>query len=193
MNKREKWVALMTRDYYDEHIGELVELYSEVMDNEESFSLGYIIENNKDYLIFLALNEYGMVESYQLRFHEYITGIETDSGYIDLYERLIEVNDENNSFDPYDLQSKYEAEFEGLDLNDILYLDTDHLYTFVLEDEEEVVTGYIAELHQEGDIEIDAVDWNNLTEQRMIDFDREEIVLLEFLSNENYLLGEVFE
>lgn len=87
---------------------QLVELYTkDISEFEEagSFSLGYIAKDLEEFILFLSISEYGILESIQIRRKDYIENIVSKSEYINMYNFFVKYARANNIFDPYSLLS----------------------------------------------------------------------------------------
>lgn len=167
----------------------LIELYNK--DNSESFSLGYIIKKFDDYILFLAINEYGALEGYQLWHKKYIAKIIKDSEYIDMYTYFIEYNKKVGIFDVYSLNELL-VDFNSFNdlLSDCFYKKVN--ISIISNSSEQIILGKIISMNQENILMRDKHLGYKIEDQE-ITISKENILVVEFIGIENFLLTKYEE
>lgn len=84
---------------------QLVEIHVHTEQDEEFFSIGYIIKNDPDYLLFQSVSEQGILDNIQYRKKESISEIETETDYLKMYEQFISYTKANHIFDCFKLET----------------------------------------------------------------------------------------
>lgn len=87
----------------------LIELYTDILEeNTENlkFSLGYVVKVLDNSILFVSISEIGTLDSIQLRNKNYISSIESNTEYTEMFEFYINFSKHNNLFDPFLLEKK---------------------------------------------------------------------------------------
>lgn len=165
---------------------QLIELYSKALnESEESFGLGYLIQIEANFSIFESVNEYGVLDSIQLRYNDYIDKVSAETNYISLYQDFIQYNKTAAYYDLYRLLDQYEAKNKVLDFFTV----EDQIYSFVLKSNESIVKGYVEAIsHARKELTVKIIGPSSFEIGERISIPLQDIILVDLFSNENFLL-----
>lgn len=162
---------------------DLVEVYS--VFNDEGFTLGYILKEMGEYILFETISLSGALDKYELRKKDNIEEIVSNSSYIDMYKYYIKYNRNLNIFDVYGL-TENRFEFETLDDLIMYCLKSNKNITLVTSSEDYILTGKLVLAGKDSITML----LNDSKEPSKITIHKEDIVVFEFLSVENYLFSK---
>lgn len=175
---------------------QLVELYSENMteyEEDDSFSLGYILKDLDEFILFMSVSEAGTLDSIQLRRKIYISEVITESEYIDMQSFFVDYSKKNKVFDPFSLGNAIELD-GNLTIDTIFNktLKMNKTISIVTSDSEEILTGRIILL----DINKLVI---SLLNYETIELDSKEtvslnnIICIDIINTENFLYDKFME
>lgn len=159
---------------------ELVEIYTNGL--EETFSVGYVLEENENFIIFKSIDEKGVLDSYQLRNKEYIVETCNHSKYFELIDNYILQSKEHGMFNPFNIENTFHL---SSDLQDLITLNS--MITIVMQDSIELIIGRVTEV-QENIIKVKVLDFNSLEFTDVDQIYISDIVAIDLVSVENKLL-----
>lgn len=170
---------------------DLVEIYSEyLLDHEfESYAIGYIVRDFDDMVFFENINEYGFIDSFQIRFQDYISEIQVQSDYMSLVQSHINFNWAQGLTDPYDIRSRSNI-FKDKSLGEILDLvmKKKYLVTVISALTDKIYTGQVY-IHENNTIVISEIDTESFRRTNKTLINLEEVLGIELVSIENILIS----
>lgn len=164
---------------------DLVELYTSDT-AEDTFSLGYILKEFDDYILFKGISEYGTFLNYQLRKKDIIKKIVSQSEYIDAFNFYISYNKKIDGYDIYDLENKLWEINSFYELLEDCYKNN---ISIISEDEEFIITGEVIFIDKEKIIILDK-DIHDFFNPIEIEIKLKTITGIDIINIENHLLGE---
>ncbi|MCI5775893.1 MAG: hypothetical protein MR008_05485 [Aerococcus sp.] len=123
---------------------QLVEIYSEAI-SDAQFTLGYLKVIDAAYSLVYSIDDYGVLESIQLRQNRYISDVVAKSDYLSYYRRLIVLNQQYNRYDPFQLAALYAHHFAQIDSFDTVTVG-EPIYTVLSIAHDELLVGRVAEV-----------------------------------------------
>lgn len=170
---------------------DLVEIYSEyLLDHEfESYAIGYIIRDFENMVFFENINDYGFIDSFQIRFVDYISDIQVQSDYKTLIQSHINFNQHQGLIDPYDIRSRANI-FKNKNLGQILDLvmKKKYLVTVISALTDKIYTGQVY-IHENNTIVISEIDTESFRRTNKTLINLEEVLGIELVSIENILIS----
>lgn len=169
----------------------LIELYMETVDEDnDSFSLGYVLYESNDYILFLSINENSMVESVQLRIKKYVSDIQSNTDYLKMFLQYISYVKKKGIFDPFRLINEYE-QLPNKSLEGVLdyFLEKERIISVVTAGNEEIITGKII-LLEDHSIVLTKFDFNSTSYNEKVVILKSEIICVDLFSSENLLLQQ---
>lgn len=174
----------------NQYTDQLIELYTE---SEDSFSLGYFRKVEKEFSIFEAVNEIGMLDSIQVRANSQVSQIKSQTSYTSIFQKFINYNKKQELYDPYLLLDQGRSLLETHHLADCFKKNGD-IFTFVLENEDYLLKGQVKSLNLENQtFQLKLLDLEKLQFHQEVTCHFENIIAIDLASNENYLLRMVLE
>lgn len=91
----------------------LQEIYLD--DDEDSFIVGYQVMENATQLLIVSVNENGQIDSVENVNQNHITRVVDDSAYLDFCQFMVQINQENQTYDPFHLADMMPKTWQTMD------------------------------------------------------------------------------
>lgn len=167
----------------------LIELYSRnfIENEDESFSLGYILMELDSFIVFMSISEIGTLESIQLRSKKFITNIVNNTEYTKMYDFFVSYSKKMNAFDGFSLE-KSVALTENTTPKEILNtaLKRNKTISIITSIDESILTGKIV-LLDINRLVLSLLDYENIEIDHKQSVRLETILCIDVVSVENYL------
>lgn len=177
---------------FDNH---LVELYSKnITENEdESFSLGYILKDLDSFIVFMSISETGTFDSIQLRSKRNISKIVKDTEYTKMYDFFVSYSKNNKVFDDFSLENIVSVE-DNKSIEDVLNntLKLKRTVSIVTSKDESVLTGKIA-LLDTNQLVLTLLNYESMKMENKKSVSLDSVICIDVVSVENFLYDKYLE
>lgn len=169
---------------------DLIELYS-TKDSEDYltdvFALGYVLKEFNNFILFMSINEIGMLESIQIRNKEHVLKMVGQTEYTNMFSFFIEHSKSYHVFDPYSLEKALELK-DDTSVSDLLNqsLKLGQTISIITAIEDKLLVGKIVLLHTDK-LVLSLVNYENMKLKKKQTIHLDDVICIDLFSIENHL------